>query len=119
MTYTAMAKIYHNPRCGTSRAALQTLHDHGIDPEVIEYLKTPLSRDELIGLIEDAGLSVRDAIRGKESLFQELQLDDAAVTDDQLLDAMVAHPILLNRPFVATDKGVRLCRPATVLEEIL
>lgn len=116
---TAMTTIYHNPRCGTSRNVLQALQDRGIHTDVIEYLKTPLSRSKLSSLIQNAGLSPRDAIRSKEALFDELGLGDPAVTDEQLLDAMAEHPILMNRPFVVTDKGTRLCRPATVLEEIL
>jgi len=114
-----MTKIYHNPRCGTSRTVLQTLQDRGEQPEIIEYLKTPPSREQIASLIRDAGLSVRDAIRGKEPVYQELKLDDAALTDDQLLDAIAANPILLNRPFVVTPKGTRLCRPAELVEEIL
>jgi len=114
-----MTTIYHNPRCGTSRTVLQTLQERGIQAEVIEYLKTPLSRSELAGLIKDAGLSVREAIRSKEAEFQELKLDAPSVTDEQLLDAMAQHPILMNRPFVVADKGTRLCRPATIVEEIL
>jgi arsenate reductase len=114
-----MTKIYHNPRCGTSRTVLQILQDRGEQPEVIEYLKTPPSREQIASLIRDAGLSVREAIRGKESIYQDLKLDDAALSDDQLLDAVVAHPILLNRPFVVTSKGTRLCRPADLVEEIL
>lgn len=114
-----MTTIYHNPRCGTSRTALQMLHDRGIQAQVIEYLQTPLSRSELASLIKDAGLSAHEAIRSKEALFQELKLDAPGITDEQLLDAMAQHPILMNRPFVVTDKGTRLCRPATILEEIL
>jgi arsenate reductase len=114
-----MTKIYHNPRCGTSRTVLQILQDRGEQPVVIEYLKTPPSREQIASLIRDAGLSVREAIRGKESIYQDLKLDDAALSDDQLLDAVVAHPILLNRPFVVTSKGTRLCRPADLVEEIL
>lgn len=119
LTPTAMTTIYHNPRCGTSRTTLQTLQDRGINVNVIEYLQTPLSRSQLATLIHDAGISPREAIRSKEALFQELKLDAPGVTDDQLLDAMAEHPILMNRPFVVTDKGTRLCRPATILEEIL
>lgn len=114
-----MTKIYHNPRCGTSRTALQMLEEQGLKPEIIEYLKTPPSRAELIQLIKESGLSVREAIRSKEPIFQELQLDNPALTHDQLIDAMMAHPILINRPFVVTDKGTRLCRPATELTAIL
>jgi arsenate reductase len=114
-----MNKIYHNPRCGTSRTALQALQDRGVDVEIIEYLKTPLSRDELQQLISAAGISVRAAVREKEDIYRELGLDAPDIDDARLLDAMVEHPVLLNRPFVTTDKGTRLCRPATLIEEIL
>lgn len=114
-----MAVIYHNPRCGTSRKVLQALQDHGHQVEVIEYLKQPLGRDALAKMIADAGLSVREAVRGKEALYTELGLDDASVDDEALLRAMEAHPILMNRPFVVTEKGTRLCRPAEVVQEIL
>lgn len=90
-----------------------------MDVNVIEYLQTPLSRSQLVTLIHDAGLSPSEAIRSKEALFQELRLDGPGVTDEQLLDAMAQHPILMNRPFVVTGKGTRLCRPASVVEEIL
>lgn len=116
---TTMTKIYHNPRCGTSRTVLQTLQDNGHSPEIIEYLKTPPSRAQIAQLIADAGLTVREAMRAKEAIYQELHLDDATLTDDQLLDAIVEHPILLNRPFVVGPKGTRLCRPAEVVQEIL
>jgi arsenate reductase len=111
--------IYHNPACGTSRNTLALIRNAGNDPEVIEYLKTPPSRDTLAGMIADAGLSVRQAIREKEKLFTELSLADATLTDEQLLDAMLAHPVLINRPFVVTPAGTRLCRPAELLLEIL
>ncbi len=114
-----MTKIYHNPVCGSSRTALQILQERGLNPEIIEYLKTPPSRHELIKLISDAGLTVREAMRNKESVYKELELDNPALTDDQLIDAMMAHPILINRPFVVTDKGTRLCRPGTEVEAIL
>jgi len=114
-----MIKIYHNPRCGTSRTTLQILEERGLKPEIIEYLKTPPSRDELVALIKNAGLTVRGAMRSKEAVYQELGLDDEALSDDQLIDAIVAHPILMNRPFVVTGKGVRLCRPATEVDAIL
>lgn len=114
-----MTTIYHNPRCGTSRTVLQTLQDRGLNVDIVEYLQTPWSHDALARLIRDAGLSVREAMRSKESLYQELKLDDASLSDEELLDAMVAHPILVNRPFVVTDRGTRLCRPASVVEEIL
>lgn len=119
LIYTAMTTIYHNPRCGTSRTVLQMLHDRGIQANVVEYLQTPLSRSELASMIKAAGLSAHEAIRSKETLFQELKLGDPSVTEEQLIDAMAQHPILMNRPFVITDKGTRLCRPATVVEEIL
>ena len=112
-----MATIYHNPRCGTSRNVLQALQERGLQPEVIEYLKTPPSRAQLAALIAAAGLTPRTAIRSKETLYQELGLETA--DDESLLDAMAEHPILIIRPIVVTEKGVRLCRPAAVLDEIL
>jgi len=111
--------IFHNTRCGTSRTTLETIRAAGVEPRVVDYLAQPPSRDALKDLIARAGLSVRDAVRSKEALFAELGLDDAATTDDALLDAMIAHPILINRPFVVTPKGVRLCRPADLVREIL
>lgn len=111
--------IYHNPKCGTSRNTLALIRDAGIEPRIIEYLATPPDRDTLKSMIERAGLTVRQAMREKEALFQELGLGDASLSDDALLDAMLAHPILINRPFVVTPKGVRLCRPAELLHEIL
>lgn len=114
-----MAIIYHNPRCGTSRTVLQALQDHGHTVEVIEYLKHPLSRDALAALIAAAGISVRDAVRAKESIYTELGLDDPAIDDAALLQAMEAHPVLMNRPFVITEKGTRLCRPSDVVQEII
>lgn len=113
------AKIYHNPDCGTSRNTLALIRHVGIEPEVIEYLKHPPSRETLAGLIENAGLSVRDAIRQKGTPYAELGLADAALSDDQLLDAMLAHPILINRPFVVTAMGTRLCRPSELALDIL
>jgi len=111
--------IYHNPRCSTSRNALQMIRDAGIEPTIIEYLKSPPSRQTLAGLIQQSGLSVREAIRAKESLYDELGLGSADVTDDQLLDAMIENPILINRPFVVTPQGARLCRPVERINEIL
>ncbi|CAM4004548.1 arsenate reductase (glutaredoxin) [Bordetella muralis] len=111
--------IYHNPRCGTSRNVLQMIRDAGIEPTIIEYLKSPPSRQTLAGLIQQSGLSVREAVRAKESLYEELGLDAADVTDDELLDAMIENPILINRPFVVTEHGARLCRPAELVKEIL
>lgn len=114
-----MLKIYHNPRCGTSRTTLQLLRDRGLEPQIIEYLETPPGRDELRKLIQDAGLTMRQALRRKEAVYKELNLDDPALDDERLLDAVMQHPILLERPFVVTDKGVRLCRPAGEVETIL
>ena len=109
--------IYHNPRCSTSRKTLDLLRDNGFEPTVVEYLKTPPSRSELVKMIRDAGIDVRTAIRKRESLYDELDLANA--TDDQLLDAMAEHPILIERPFVVTPKGTRLARPIDAVREIL
>ena len=114
-----MAIIYHNPRCGTSRKVLQALQDQGLQVEIIEYLKQPLKREALAKMIADAGLTVREAVRSKEALYTELGLDNASVGDEALLRAMEDHPILMNRPFVITQKGTRLCRPAEVVQEIV
>ncbi|MCA7086765.1 arsenate reductase (glutaredoxin) [Cupriavidus sp. DB3] len=111
--------IYHNPACGTSRNTLAMIRNAGIEPTVIEYLKTPPTRGELQGMIRQAGLRVREAIRENGTPYAELGLDDPSLTDDQLLDAMMAHPILINRPFVVTALGVRLCRPSEVVLDIL
>jgi arsenate reductase len=113
------ATIYHNPKCGTSRKTLEILRDSGCDVWVHEYLKQPPSRSELAGLYERAGISPRQGLRAKEPLAQELGLNRSDVTDDEILDAMVAHPILINRPLVETPKGVRLCRPQEIVREIL
>ncbi len=111
--------IYHNPDCGTSRNTLALIRNAGIEPTVIEYLKHPPARATLVDLIERAGLSVRGAVREKGTPFVELGLDDPAKTDDELIDAMLQHPILINRPFVVTPQGVRLCRPSEVVLDIL
>ena len=113
------ATIYHNPMCGTSRKTLDILRDSGCDVQVHEYMKNPPSRDELIRLYRRAGISPRDGLRAKEPLAEELGLTRPDVTDDEVLDAMVEHPILINRPLVETPKGVRLCRPQEVVREIL
>ncbi|MGV0045391.1 arsenate reductase (glutaredoxin) [Mycobacterium colombiense] len=113
----ADAVIFHNPRCSTSRKTLGLLRDNGFEPTVVEYLKTPPTRDELVKMIRDAGIDVRTAARKRESLYEELNLADAS--DDQLLDAMVEHPILIERPFVVTPKGTRLARPIDAVREIL
>ena len=109
--------IYHNPRCTTSRKTLDLLRDNGIEPTVVQYLKTPPSRSELVKMIKDAGIDVRTAVRKRESLYAELNLADAS--DDELLDAMAEHPILIERPFVVTPKGTRLARPIDAVREIL
>lgn len=111
--------IYHNPQCGTSRNTLALIRNAGVEPTVIEYLKTPPTRAVLKDLISKAGLTVREAIRQKGTPYAELGLDDPAWTDDQLLDAMVAHPMLINRPFVVTPWGVRLSRPSEAVLDIL
>lgn len=111
--------IYHNPDCGTSRNTLGLIRNAGIEPTVVEYLKHPPARATLVDLIERAGLSVRASMREKGTPFVELGLDDPAKTDAELIDAMLQHPILINRPFVATPLGVRLCRPSEVVLDIL
>lgn len=111
------ATIYHNPRCTTSRKTLDLLRDSGFEPSIVQYLKTPPSREELIGMIRDAGIDARTAVRKREPLYAELGLADA--TDDELLDAMTEHPILIERPFVVTPKGTRLARPIDLVREIL
>ena len=111
------AVIYHNPKCSTSRKTLDFLRDNGLAPEVIEYLKTPPSRDELVRMIHDAGIEVRQAVRPREPLYVELRLAEAS--DDELLDAMAEHPILIERPFVVTPNGTRLARPIDAVREIL
>lgn len=111
--------IYHNPDCGTSRNTLELIRSAGIEPIVIAYLKTPPARDALIGMIAAAGLTIRQAIREKGTPYAELGLDNPALTDDELLDAMLANPILINRPFVVAPMGTRLCRPSEVVLDIL
>jgi len=113
------ATIYHNPMCGTSRKTLDILTQSGADVSIHEYMKAPPSREELERLYRRAGLTPRQGLRAKEPLAEELGLTRPDVTDDEVLDAMVAHPILINRPIVETDKGVRLCRPQDVVREIL
>jgi arsenate reductase len=111
--------IYHNPKCSSSRNTLALIQNSGVEPVVIEYLKTPPSREVLREIIAKAGLKVRDAIRSKEAAYQSLGLDNPGLSDDELLDAMIAEPSLINRPFVVTPIGVRLCRPAEAVLEIL
>ena len=111
--------IYHYAGCGTSRNTLAMIREAGIEPAIVLYRETPPGRAELAGLIAHAGLSVREAVRTKEALYTELGLDKPDVDDDTLLDAMVANPVLINRPFVVTPRGVRLCRPAELVRELL
>lgn len=111
--------IYHNPACGTSRNTLALIRNSGVEPTVVEYLKTPPSREQLADLIRRMGVPVRAVLREKGTPYAELGLDDPSLTDDQLLDAMMAHPILINRPIVVTPLGVRLCRPSEVVLDIL
>lgn len=111
--------IYHNPGCETSRNTLALIRNAGIEPAIVEYLKTPPDRATLIGLIKDAGLSVRDTVRQKGTPYVELGLDKPDAEDDELISAMLAHPILINRPFVVAPAGVRLCRPSEAVLGIL
>ena len=111
--------IYHNPACGTSRNTLSMIRQSGEEPEVIEYLKTPPSRERLVELIEAMGITPRDLLREKGTPYGELGLGDSGLTDEQLLDAIEAHPILINRPIVVTPKGVKLCRPSETVLDLL
>ena len=116
---TAAVTIWHNPKCGTSRNTLALIRNAGIEPTVVDYQKTPPTRDELAATIRRAGLTVRAALREKGTPYAELGLDDPSLSDAALLDAMLAHPILINRPFVVTALGTRLCRPSEVVLDIL
>lgn len=111
--------IYHNPDCGTSRNTLAMIRQSGVEPTIIEYLKTPPSREKLKELIAAMGISVRDLLRQKGTPYNDLGLDDPKWTDDQLIDQMLAHPILINRPIVVTEKGVKLCRPSETVLPLL
>ncbi|WP_106475970.1 arsenate reductase (glutaredoxin) [Phytohalomonas tamaricis] len=111
--------IYHNPACGTSRNTLAMIRQSGAEPEVIEYLNTPPTRERLVELITMMGITPRELLREKGTPYAELGLDDPALTDDQLIDAMMAHPILINRPIVVTEKGAQLCRPSETVLDIL
>ena len=111
--------IYHNPDCGTSRNALALIRNSGVEPVIVEYLKTPPGRAKLAGLIAAMGLPARNVLRRQGTPYDELKLDDPAWTDDQLIDFMVAHPILMNRPIVVTPLGTRLCRPSEAVLDIL
>ncbi|TLP42803.1 arsenate reductase (glutaredoxin) [Cohaesibacter sp. CAU 1516] len=111
--------IYHNPKCGTSRNVLAMIREAGIEPTIIEYLETPPSREELIALIAAMPIATRDLLRQKGTPYEELGLGDDSLTDEQLLDAMMTHPILINRPIVVSDKGTNLCRPSEKVLELL
>jgi len=111
--------IYHNPNCTTSRNVLRLLRDAGLEPQVVEYLKTPPSRARMQELLAAMGMTPRDILRRSGTPYDELGLDDPTLTDDQILDALEAHPILMQRPIVASDKGVRLCRPLERVHEIV
>ena len=114
-----MITIYHNPACGTSRNTLALIRNSGVEPQVVEYLKTPPSRDELVSLLQNMNMSPRQLLREKGTPFSELGLDDPAKTDTELLDAMLTHPILINRPIVVTPLGAKLCRPSELVLDIL
>ena len=111
--------IYHNPACGTSRNVLGLIPNGGVEPRIVEYLKTPPSREELVDLIRRMGIPVRDLLRRKGTPYDELGLDDPRWTDDQLVDLMLTHPILINRPIVVTPLGVKLCRPSEAVLDLL
>jgi arsenate reductase len=119
MTTLLDVTIYHNPACGTSRNTLALIRNTGIEPNVIEYLKTPPTRSELIQLIQDAKLTVREAIRKNVDPYRDLALDREDWTDEQLISFMLEYPILINRPFVVTERGTRLCRPSELVLDIL
>ena len=111
--------IYHNPNCSTSRNVLALIRNSGVEAEVVEYLKTPLGSDKLLELVAQLGIPVRELLRQKGTPYDELQLNNPALSDDELIDAMVAHPILMNRPIVVTPLGTRLCRPSEAVLDLL
>jgi arsenate reductase len=111
--------IYHNPGCGTSRNVLSLIRNSGVEPNIIEYLKTPPARDRLVALIAQMNIPVRDVVREKGTAYAELQLDNPSLNDTDLIEAMLAHPILINRPIVVTELGTRLCRPTALVLDIL
>ena len=116
---TAKITIYHNPKCGTSRNVLAMIRQSGVEPQIIEYLKSPPSRDRLVELVAKMEMPVRDLLRQKGTPYDELGLDEDKWSDDELIDFIVAHPILMNRPVVVTDKAVSLCRPCEAVLDIL
>lgn len=111
--------IFHNPKCGTSRNTLEIIREHGIEPEIVLYLQNPPSRERLIGLLQDMGARPHDILRQRGTPYDELGLGDESLSDEQLIDTMMAHPILIERPIVETPKGTRLCRPKETVLEIL
>ena len=111
--------IYHNPHCGTSRNVLSMIRNSGEEPKIIEYLKSPPTREELVELIAGMGIRPRDLLRRKGTPYDELGLDNPALTDDELIDLMLKHPILINRPIVVSPLGVKLCRPSEAVLDIL
>jgi arsenate reductase len=119
MSVSVPITIYHNPNCGTSRNVLALIRNSGVEPEVVEYLKTPPGRDKLLELVAQLDIPVRELLRQKGTPYDELQLDNPTLTNDALIDAMVAHPILMNRPIVVTPLGTRLCRPSEAVLDIL
>jgi arsenate reductase len=119
MPATTETIIYHNRACGTSRKVLGMLRDAGLEPRVVEYLKTPPTRDELVSLLGSMGMTPRQVLRRRGTPHDELGLDDAGKSDDSLIDAILAHPILRERPVVVTPRGVRLCRPAELVQDLL
>lgn len=119
MNHPSGITIYHNPACGTSRNTLALIRNSGTEPTIVEYLQAPPDRGTLQRLIGDMGIPVRDVLRAKEKAYAELQLDDASLADDALLDAMLAHPELINRPIVVTPLGTRLCRPSEAVLDLL
>lgn len=118
-TTDPLVTIYHNPRCGTSRSTLELIRNAGIEPRVVEYLQTPLNQEALRTLVDAMGTPARALLRGKEALCAELGLDDPALDDEALIQAMATHPVLMNRPVVVTPLGTRLCRPSEQVLEIL
>ena len=111
--------IYHNPKCGTSRNTLELIRQSGLEPVIIEYLKSPPDRETLVSLISEMGISPRELLREKGTPYHELGLDDIGLSDEHLIDQMMEHPILINRPIVKTNRGTRLCRPSETVKEIL
>lgn len=116
---SSQIKIYHNPNCGTSRNTLALIRNAGIEPEIIEYLNNPPSKPQLIQLIQQSGLSVQDVLRKNVEVYMALNLEKQQYNEDQLIELMLLHPILINRPFVVTELGVRLCRPSEMVLDIL